>query len=77
MKITVLLFGNLAEIAGSDKIILENTVTTEELLNHLITKFPEIKNSVFRIAVNQTIIDKNTLLKQDDEVALLPPFAGG
>ena len=38
---------------------------------------PEIVHYNFRIAVNNKIVNDDPLLRQDDEVAYLPPFAGG
>ena len=31
----------------------------------------------FKIAVNQTIVAENEMINENDEIALLPPFAGG
>jgi molybdopterin converting factor small subunit len=39
--------------------------------------FPEIVHYNFRVSVNSEITDNNLLLKSGDEVALMPPFAGG
>ena len=39
--------------------------------------FPEIVHYSYRMAVNSTISDKDQALNQGDEVALMPPFAGG
>lgn len=77
MEITVLLFGNLAQIAGATKITLQNvkdTITVNELLQ---SKFSEFKNKKYAVALNQQLVRDNQNLKDGDELAFLPPFAGG
>ncbi len=77
MKIEVLLFGVLAEKAGESKITIERIKDIESLKAYMFTRFPDFKNLTFQISVNQSLIHENMLLKNGDEVALLPPFAGG
>jgi len=36
-----------------------------------------LKEINYKIAVNQTLADDSLLLNENDEIALLPPFAGG
>lgn len=73
--IKIISFGRLKEILGSDfELEAENS---DELLNQLNEKFPSLKDSKLRIAVNQTIISENTELKNNDVVALMPPYSGG
>ena len=73
--IKIISFGRLKEILGSDlELEAENS---DGLLNQLNEKFPQLKNLILRIAVNQTIISENTDLKNNDVVALMPPYSGG
>lgn len=73
--IKLMSFGRLKEILGSDiELEAENS---EELLNQLNEKFPLLKDLKLRIAVNQKIISENTALKDNDVVALMPPYSGG
>jgi molybdopterin synthase sulfur carrier subunit len=77
MEITVLLFGNLAQIAGATKITLQDvkdTITVNELLQ---SKFPEFRNKKYVIAVNNQLIKDVQNLNNGDELAFLPPFSGG
>lgn len=60
---------------------IEGTITLEELKGMLKKDFPALEGvfasrSVF-ISVNQEFADKNTVIKDGDEVGLLPPFSGG
>ena len=48
-----------------------------DLKIRIIDDFPEIVHYNYRIALNNEIIDGDPSLKSGDEVAFLPPFAGG
>lgn len=73
--IKIISFGRLKEILGSDlELEAENSA---ELLNQLNEKFPELEDLKLRIVVNQSIISENTELKNNDVVALMPPYSGG
>jgi molybdopterin converting factor small subunit len=39
--------------------------------------YPGLRNIAFSLAVNRNIMDSNIELNDKDEIALLPPFAGG
>ncbi len=77
MKITVLFFGALIEAVGGEKMDMHEMLDTEALQRFIIQKFPPLKSKTYRIAVNKTLIQNNTLLKEGDVIALLPPFSGG
>ena len=77
MKNKVLLFGILEDIVGSKEIIISESNSSDELLKNIKKQYPKLKNKTFQIAVNQQIINTNTTLNDGDEIALLPPFAGG
>ena len=40
-------------------------------------EYPFLKNMNYLIAVNQEVIKDNIALRDGDEIALMPPFAGG
>jgi molybdopterin synthase sulfur carrier subunit len=77
MEISVLFFGELAEIAGASKIAVQNMEDTTSLSEWMTEKYPTLKNRTYRIAVNKEVISEKRNLKTGDEVALLPPYAGG
>ncbi len=77
MKNKVLLFGILEDIVGSKELIISESNSSDELLKNIKKQYPELENKTFQIAVNQQIINTNTTLNDGDEIALLPPFAGG
>lgn len=76
MNVTIIIFGQLAEITGSS-LVLENIKDTDELAGALHRQFPALAAVKYKIAVNRKLINENTLLAEYCEVAILPPFSGG
>jgi molybdopterin synthase sulfur carrier subunit len=74
---TVKVFGQLHDIIGNSSFDIHNIESTDELINNLQLKYPALKNTKYKIAVNRNIIQSNTVLQHDAEIALLPPFSGG
>jgi molybdopterin synthase sulfur carrier subunit len=77
MKIKLVFFGQVRDITGSTETELSNISSIPELKNKLFSQFPALKDSKFLISVNRKIADDKTSLCNGDEVAILPPFAGG
>ncbi len=79
MKLNVLFFGGLVEVTGMpQKELITDTLFNVNLLNeHLQSLFPLLANHKYKIAVNQKIVEMGQGLQDGDEVAFLPPFAGG
>ncbi|MCH8331470.1 MAG: MoaD/ThiS family protein [Bacteroidetes bacterium] len=71
------LFGMFAEKAGSSIISVTNVGSTTELINSLKQKLPFISDSTYLLAVNQEVVREEVPLNSSDELALLPPYAGG
>lgn len=77
MTITIKYFGLLAEITQCSEEVIEFTKTSiEDLLELLFSKYPELKQKDFQVAQHQEIASKNDVISSN-EIALLPPFAGG
>lgn len=77
MEITCLFFGQLAEVTGKLSQKLTGITDTDELKKSLQQQYPALEKLTFSIAVNKKMIQQNTTLKPEDEVAFLPPFSGG
>jgi sulfur-carrier protein len=77
LRVKVLFFGILADKAGSSSVDIENENDLNGLLKNLIIKFSFLEKSSYAISVNQVLVRGNTKLNDNDEIALLPPFAGG
>ncbi len=74
--VKILLFGVLASEAGIKELEIENVKNTEELLIELAQHFP-VSDFQFQVFVNRQQVLKTQVLKDGDEVALIPPFPGG
>lgn len=80
MTITVKYFGLVADITQKkeEQLFIESeAMTLNQLQSKLESKYPELKNTTYSFAVNQSLSQSNEALKNNDEIALLPPFAGG
>ena len=81
MRIHVLFFGLLKDLVGksSDTIDVREGASLEEVLAHCERQFPRLKESLasLALAVNRQYASRDTKLKPDDEIALLPPVSGG
>ncbi|MDO8490960.1 MAG: MoaD family protein, partial [Dehalococcoidia bacterium] len=79
MKITVRFFALYREIAGKSQIEIELRpgATVGELVEKLRSDFPALPHTALIIAVNTDFAGSDRVLKDGDEVALLPPMSGG
>ena len=77
MEIRVLFFGILAEVAGTGFKHYSNIRSFNDLRLKVEDDFPEFVHYNYRIAVNSEIKNNEPELMNGDEVAFMPPFAGG
>ena len=77
MMITIKYFGLIAEVTQcKEENINFSGSLISELLLFLFSKYPDLKNKDFQIAQNQEFVSIDTKVT-GNELALLPPFAGG
>jgi len=76
MTLHVILFGRLADIAGSS-VFVNAVADTDTLIKALHKTYPALAESKYVIAVDKHVITSNTLLNEGSVIALLPPFSGG
>jgi molybdopterin converting factor small subunit len=72
----VRLFGAIAEKAGSDRVQVQ-AHSTAGLLRSLLDMIPDLRHMRYALAVDRRIVKEDTALTGTEEIALLPPFAGG
>ncbi len=81
MRVRILFFGMLKDLAGksSDLLELPEPASVADVLAHYQSHVPRFKDSLpsLAVAVNQQYAGPETKLRLDDEVALLPPVSGG
>lgn len=77
--IQVKYFGMLAERLNkhADQIDPSELSTSVDLKRLFIERHPELEDMTFTVAVNQEIIQQLNSTDGIQEIALLPPFAGG
>ena len=66
----------------SEEIANKEIVDTNSLTKYLCQKYPKLEKYIFhdeiiRIAVNLEYITENTIISNQDEIALFPPVSGG
>jgi len=81
MRVRVLFFGGLKDLAGKsdDLLDLPEGALVRDVLEYYLSEVPRMKESLasLAVAVNQEYAGAKTRLKPGDEVALLPPVSGG
>lgn len=79
MDIKIKYFGLLAEAMNKEETIitLKENCTVQELKSTLWSIYPALKGKEFKVAVNKNIVTEKAVILPTDELALLPPFAGG
>jgi molybdopterin synthase sulfur carrier subunit len=77
MEINLLAFGQIAEITGKSAWKMVEIKDTNILIKNLEVQFPALSIARYSIVVNKKIVQENTILNENDTVALLPPFSGG
>lgn len=74
-EIKIIAFGQIAEITGKE-LMLEAT-DLDSLKQNLKQKFPELSDKKLAFAVNRKLVENNITFKENDVVALMPPYSGG
>ena len=81
MKINILLFANLKEIANQSSLQLDVPETTivADIIDIVKNEIPNLVPyfESIMIAVNMTYVENSYKLNNNDEVALIPPASGG
>ena len=81
MQCQVLLFAQLAQAIGKDRIMIDlsNGSTVNEALNELAQKheiIAQMRKSI-AVAINEQYCNANTEIQDGDTLALIPPVSGG
>ncbi len=82
--VTIKLFGMTKMLAGNQgslSLALTNGRRVKDLVELLDSGYPQIGELIHKkkvlVSVNQEIAHEETEIRDGDEIALLPPFAGG
>jgi len=84
VTLTIKLFGVLKSLTGQQQdlvVSVEDGAQVQHLVENLQGSYPDIGDLLLKkkvlISVNHEIAHWDTVLAHTDEIALLPPFAGG
>jgi molybdopterin converting factor small subunit len=80
MKITLITFAAVKEfIPASTKIIIEEHTTIKDLRQELMRRTPAVSGilQASRFAVNEALVNDETVLHENEIVYIIPPSSGG
>lgn len=81
LRVKALYFGPAQEATGSteESVLLSNPAFLEDLINEVLKNHEDLTKmrSTMKIAVNSEIVEANVEIYHGDEIAFLPPVAGG
>lgn len=72
----IMLFGLIAEKAGTDRLSI-SAPDTAALRQALEGHIEGLSSLSYALAVDRKVVNGNVELNGSEEIALLPPFAGG
>lgn len=79
MQVRILPFGVLKDSLGADPFGLDlpGGATVADLLSRLGVQSPAVESLGIAVSVNAEYAERNRVLRENDEVGLLPPVSGG
>jgi molybdopterin converting factor subunit 1 len=81
MRVQVRLFATYREIVGAGQLgwTLTDGATLGQLVDAVVAKYPRLAGHghTMLLAVNHEVVRPDVVLREGDEVALLPPVSGG
>jgi molybdopterin converting factor subunit 1 len=75
--IEVMFFGQLTDATGVSSAMVEEVANTDMLINMMKMRYPSLVSSTYMVAVNNTMVTENTIIRPGSKVAFMPPFSGG
>lgn len=81
--VKVLAFAGARDVLGTDELVVElealAVATAGGVMDVVVARHPDLgpHRRTIRLAVNGEYVDADQPVKADDEVALIPPVAGG
>ena len=80
MKLKIRTYASVKEMLGeSFEIEVNDGCTIEELKKKIVVMNPETAKliNICRFAVNESIVNEKTEIKEDEHVHIIPPASGG
>lgn len=80
IELKILAFGIAKDIFGTNLFSMEikEPISIQKLKELILKDYPDFKKlASFRIAVNSEYQEDDFVIKEGDEIAIIPPVAGG
>jgi len=77
MVIKILLYGILAEKANTKEFTLSDIPSLGKLKEEILKAHPVFSDLKYYLFINHKASTEDAILVDGDEIALIPPFAGG
>ena len=77
MELKIISFGKAAEAMNSQRLQVSDLLNTDQLKVYLENTYPLLSKMKYKLAVNKNIVQENMELKNNDTIAIMPPFSGG
>jgi molybdopterin converting factor small subunit len=81
--VTVKFFAVLRKLTGREDLLIpiRQPVTLKEIFDQIEIEIPQIRTIMKEgralVAINQEMATEESMVRDGDEIAMLPPFAGG
>jgi len=76
-NVEIILFGQIAQLAGKDRLSIPGITDTNQLREMINSMYPGLKDIDYAIAVEKKIVREKQSIAKGSMIALLPPFSGG
>jgi molybdopterin synthase sulfur carrier subunit len=73
----VILFGQIAQMAGKDRLTIAGISDTTQLREAINSMYPGLRDIEYAIAIEKKIVREKQAIGEGMMIALLPPFSGG
>lgn len=77
MEIQIISFGKISEFIPNQNIDIESINDTDGLKIHLEQLFPNLVGMKYKLALNKNLVQQNLEIRDQDTIAIMPPFSGG
>lgn len=76
--VKVLLFGSIADTIGLREVTVNsNSISLKDVIENIERVYRKVITKPYILSVNCEVVSSDFVVTESDEVAIMPPFAGG